>query len=361
MLGESKNMFFLNFLILFLQETRSFLTAHFSDNPIIMYSILGLQFFLFFANATFNNLTVPKISLLFLIFVPLYLFNNLSLHCVFIILNIINLRKLTLLQVVRYALVIHIFFFIISFVILRFGMVHDEVWKMPKGWAHTLGFANPNTTSHFLNNLILLLSFFMLLCKKPFLINLLLLIPAYFIYKITFGRTYFIGIICYYFFAVLFQIPFFYKHNYHFYKIVPLLLGATLIVGIRMYEANPLIDILFSRRLSMSKQVVDGFSHINYLLGSSFMPKDVTIDSSYLLLFCEAGIFSVFFFMLLYITFVKKITAIEVKKFFPFVFFMFVAGVSEITFPVFTASTAVFYKILYQTATKKQKRRYCYE
>ena len=346
----------LNFLVLFLQELRSFLGGHFGiQSSSLVYAVLGFQFLLFFVDVSFDGFSIPKIALLMLIFAPLYLFNKLALHCVFILMNIINVRNLTLKQLVRYVLVIQIVFTILSFALLGTGMVHDTVWNMPKGSAHTLGFRNPNGTRFFLTNTFLFLSFYLVVFDKPLALNFLLLVPIYVIYKLTYGRTYFIGAVVYYLFLFLFRARFFYKHNYWLYTLAPILLGYLLFLGIRLYEAYPVLDLLFSLRLSMSKQVLDEFSSVHYILGSSYVPEGITVDSSYLFLVCEAGVFSVGLFMLLYVKFVKKISPSEAKFFFPFVFFMLVAGVTEITFPAFSASAAIFYKILYQTAARKKR------
>lgn len=350
-------MFFVNFTILLLQECRGFIANHFESEPqFFMLSVLGLQLLLFFAEVSFSkNVSMPTIALLLLFFVPLYLFNSFALHCVFVILNITNTRHLPLKKVIRMSLSVNVLFLVISILLLCTGLAHNEIWRMPKGTANTLGFTNPNSTSRFLTITILLLSFYLVLYKKSLFLNLLLLVPGYVVYRLTFGRTYFIGLVIYYLFLILFKFRLFHKHNYRLYKIAPLLLGFVLIIGIRIYEAVPMIDLLVSSRLSFSKLVLDEFSPINYILGSSFIPKGLTIDSSYLYIFCEAGIFSVLFFMILYSLFVKKVSPSEAKIFFPFVFCLLIMGVSEITFPVFSAATAVFYKILYQTAVKKSR------
>lgn len=348
-------MAFLNFLILFLQDSRSFFSNYFSEQPLLMYAVLGLQFLLLLITISFRGFTIPKTTFLLLIFIPLYLVNKLALHCVFVVLNIINIKNLSFHKVVKYVLFIHILFLLFAMLALVSGISHDTVWNMPKGSAHTLGFRNPNGTSMFLNDCILLVSFYMILREKSLIKNLLLLLPAYAVFKITYGRTYFLGMIAYFFFLSIFQLRFFYKHNYGLYRIVPIILGALLIVGIQLYENFPLLDVFFSSRLSMSKAVIEGFSHLNYIIGSSYVPKGMTVDSSYLFLLCESGIFSIGTFLLLYWRFIKKITLPEAKVFFPFVFCMLVMGVSEITFPVFSSMTAIFYKILYQTAIKKNR------
>ena len=351
-------MVFINFLILFLQECRVFISNHFESEPkFIMISVLGLQLLLFFAEVSSSKkLSMPKIALLLLFFIPLYLFNNFALHCVFIILYIMNTRHLSLKKVVQMALAVNLIFLALSILMLLSGLVHNEIWNMSKGAANTLGFTNPNSTARSLITAILVFSFYLVLYKKSLFLNFLLLIPGYAIYRITFGRTYFIGLVIYYLFLLLFKSRLFYKHNYWLYKIAPLLLGSLLIIGIRIYEAFPLVDLFFSSRLSFSKAVLDEFSSINYILGSSFIPEGLTIDSSYLYIFCEAGILSVLAFMLLYSLFVKKISPSEAKIFFPFVFCLLIMGVSEITFPAFSVATAIFYKILYQTANKKSKQ-----
>lgn len=354
--GEENKMHLLNFLVLFLQEGRTFFGFVYGEQPrLLVFAVLGLQFLILVIDVSFNNssLNMPKIALTLMLFIPLYLFNKLALHTVFIVLNIINLRRLTLKKVVQYALIIHIFFFVILFALLAKGAVYDATWPMLKGTAHTLGFQNPNSTSRFLTELVLILSFYLLLCKKSLFLNLMLLIPGYFIYRLTYGRTYFFALVLYYFFLIIFKCRFFYKHNYWVYKIAPIMLGAALIVGIHLYETNPWLDLLFSMRLSYSKAVLDGFSHINYIFGSSYVPEGLTVDCSYLFILCEAGIFSVLLFWILYSSFVKKISFEEAKSFFPFVFYTLIAGVTEITFPAFSAFTAIFYKILYQIASKK--------
>lgn len=348
-------MAFLNFLILFLQDSRSFFSNYFTEQPLLMYVVLGLQFLLLFITITFRSFTIPKAAFLLLIFMPLYLVNKLALHCVFVVLNIMNIKNLSLQKVVKYVLFIHLLFLIFAIIALVSGLSHDTVWNMPKGSAHTLGFENPNGTSGFLNDCILLVSFYMILRGKSLLLNLLLLLPAYAVFKITYGRTYFFGMIAYFFFLTIFQLRLFYKHNYGLYRIVPIILGALLIVGIRLYETFPLLDLFFSSRLSMSKAVIEGFSYVSYIIGSSYVPEGMTVDSSYLFLLCESGIFSIGVFLLLYWKFIKNITFSEAKVFLPFVLCMFVMGVSEITFPVFSSMTAIFYKILYQTAIKKNR------
>lgn len=348
-------MAFLNFLILFLQDSRNFFPNYFSEQPLLMYAVLGLQFLLLLITITFHGFSIPKAAFLLLIFMPLYLVNKLALHCVFVVLNIMNVKNLSLQKVVKYVLFIHLLFLIFAILALKSGLSYDTVWKMPKGSAHTLGFGNPNATSSFLNDCILLVSFYMILRGKSLLLNLLLLLPTYAVFKITYGRTYFFGMLAYFFFLIIFQMRLFYKHNYGLYRIVPIILGALLVIGIRLYEAYPLLDLLFSSRLSMSKAVIEKFSHVNYVLGSSHVPEGITIDCSYLFLLCESGIFSIGVFILLYWKFIKKVAFSEAKVFFPFLFCILIMGVSEITFPVFSSMTAIFYKILYQTAMKKNR------
>lgn len=348
----------LNFVILFLQESRSFLSNVFEvQSSLLMFSVLGLQFLLFFIVASFEKFSIPKITFLLFLFVPIYLFNKFALHIVFIILNIINYRELSLKQVIKYALTIRAFFLALLLLMIIMGKTHDTTWVMLKGSAHTLGFSNPNATSKFLNGFILLLSLYLLVSKKNLFLNFLLILPAYLIYKTTFGRTYFIGLIVYFLFLFLFRCRLFYKHNYWLYRIVPILLGSLIIVGIRLFAEYPWLDLVFSKRLSFSKQIIDEFSYLNYIIGSSYIPEGLTIDSSYLLLFCEAGIFSVLIFIILYFNFIKKISFAEAKLFFPFIFTMLIAGLTEITFPVFSAVSVIFYKILYQTSATYGNKR----
>lgn len=353
-------MLFLNFLVLFLQESRIFFGNIFGEQSrLLVIAVLGLQFMIFFIDVSFNSskFYVPKVSLLLFLFVTIYFYNHFALHIVFIIMSIVNLRKISLITIVKYTLIIHIFFLFVLLTMLLLGTVHDEIWPMIKGAAHTLGFYNPNSTSKFLNEIILILSFYLLLSNKPFFLNFLLIVPGYFIYRLTYGRTYFIGLAAYYLFLILFRCKFFYKHNYWLYKIAPVLLGSVLIAGVRLYERYPRLDQLFSRRFSFSKQIIDGFSKITLFLGSSYIPEGLTIDCSYLYIFCEAGLISIFCFMVLYLSFVKKSGAKEAKIFFPFVFCVLVAGFAEITFPVFSGVSVVFYKILYQTAAKCSNKR----
>lgn len=307
-----------------------------------------LQYFFFLIK---NKYRVGNLFLVLCFLLPLMLYNSATLATINIVMSVILLRKDHLNTVLVTILITMVFCVFIYVFLFYFNIINDEIWSMPKGVAHTLGFRNTNGPGRFLFDVtvvisILILNFFN---RKLLFLHFLMFIANYYMYIYTLGRTPFYSLIIYYVLFIFFN--FFLKRNstYTLIKkisiLTPVLLSIITIVAIKIYEHYPVLDVIFTTRFSKNSVFVNNLSIINFFIGYR-LPAGEPMDSAYLALFFAGGVVSLCFFFIVVMKGIYKLHFNQAKKFSPFILCILFAGFTENMFSSFAVRSIVFYKIL---------------
>lgn len=338
---------------MFLQSMRIILNCMNINSMPIAYLVLILQLFQYALIIANNRYRITPRFFILILLVPLYLYNSLTLNLIYIVLSVLILQKQSLKQVIRHFFIIQMTILIFQTGLLKIGILHDSVWPMLKGSAHTMGFANPNTTAGFYQTVILISSLMIVATGRKAILNIFLLLGAYIAYKTTYGRTYFISSLFYFFLLLLLSLPHFVKCTRAAYITVPFLFYALMYILTKLYETEPWLDIVFTKRLSINHEYFSMMRPINLFIGMPLL--DGPLDTAYLLMILCGGIVSVYFFLSMYVRGIKRAPVDYLKKYFPYCFAILMAGFSESGFASFTISTVLFFRILAEYADAKKR------
>jgi len=180
---------------------------------------------------------------------------------------------------------------------------------------YDFGFGHPNTVTIYYWGLFMSILLYVYISRYRNLlwwIGGILLVISIYLYSETISRTFIMAVIIFILVLGYYTIRSRFKENYrigysrYVWYLLPLLLTiATIFFAINVND-YPKLDILFSRRLTFYKQLLDGLSPLQYLLGTTAF-SDIIIDNSYLHLLFEAGIFLFIYFIWLYFFAIKNI------------------------------------------------------
>ena len=284
---------------LFLTCNRSLLSSAGFPSIFITLIITGLQIIHLMLDLEKKGYKIFPYFITIICITVLCAYNNATLATFNIIMSFILLKKTSLRLVVNTIFVSTLISFLLFFLFHGLGIMIDEVHRMPKGSAHTLGFGNTNSASMFFFVNILITAVFLIFHKKKYFV-LLLFIPSLFIYRITLGRTNFYALCIFFIFIILFNIKYFQKHFRMIYILVPCLLFCVTILFNFIYLKYPILDKLFTTRFSKNSLHIQNMGLKGLILGYN-LPKGEPMDSAYLAQLFAGGITSLLFFFSVYI------------------------------------------------------------
>lgn len=282
------------------------------------------------------------------VLILIVLFNSNTLATVNILLSVIllkgkKIKKICL--VICSAYLIGIFAWSAGYLL---GFLEDTTKIYNKGLTHTLGFKNSNTMGLIYLQMVLVYGTTCLIITKNRFLPLLLLLPEYFIFKYTLSRTSLISICLF-----LFLLLYFSKYRkYKFIKRVMFTIPVFLFILVYFvsysikfsYPLYAAANVFMTGRPRMVYNILQLMRPINFILG--YKLEEGALDCAYLGILLSGGVFSLILFFSCTIKGMKNMDTQAVRFYFPFIFTILLAGVSEGIFSLFRLSTILFYKIL---------------
>lgn len=261
----------------------------------------------------------------------------------------ISLKRLGLINASLFLL-----FFVLMFFLLTFGVIHSREWVMPKGVAYDLGFANPNAVGSSIY--ILLLNLYLLFYdKSKYILPILILVITQTVYHYSLSRTAWIGgmILVLVHFLVTFRLI--RPSLRYFIGILPfLLMGVILYFTVHLWE-YPLIDQLFSGRLSIYSRMLENMSAVNWLIGIRSLAEE-PMDSSFLMLLFNGGIM---LFLLFLGTFLRSMIKHFdfIKPYLPIILSILASGIVENIFSAASSISVIFWLLIFQQKEQVYKSK----
>lgn len=266
-----------------------------SLSPIISIFIYGLLFLYFFLDLFFfSNFSLPKslaIVLSCILVVTFFHFSSYPILTIFLFVYL--LRNLPLKRVISIFFYPRIIMTFIIVVLYHLGLTNDVAttitYKLGGGVFHTMGIsANPNTTSTYFFSTIMLTYLYVKIFKKKFLYFLPLLICIY-IVQVTLSRTVLMSTVALYIFDIIFMM----KKNNFIVKcclFLPFLyIILTFFLALK-FSDNIIVNGIFSLRPMYWNDYLSQLS-INEIIFGSSDSKGVTVDSGFLRIFINGGVF----------------------------------------------------------------------
>ena len=180
---------------------------------------------------------------------------------------------------------------------------------------YDFGFGHPNIAAIYYWGLFTSLLLYCYLSRYRnfvwILLSVLLLFSIY-LYAETVSRSFILTIITFCVVLSYYSLRTKFKPNYrigysrYILYILPLLFTALTIYLAQNVEEYPALNMLVSTRLTLYKQLLDSLVPIQYLLGTTAFDY-IIIDSSYMHLLFEAGIFLFIYFIYLYFFAIRNI------------------------------------------------------
>lgn len=295
-------------------------------------NIVSLCFTLIINILLFSTINYKRINKKILYISPFFIFfllKNPSFNaiCDFFILGYIldNVNKR---KIILYNSYFIIFFLLCVWIGLKIGYIKDISFYVPKSDSivYSLGFWQSNILSLYVYALVL--SIYTLLRKNIWL-DIILLYLGWKVYEYSGSRTCFIGtlilLICD---ITLLKLKMSFLYNKYALYSFPIILIIATFYFISHYSQYPIIDILFSGRLSIMGGVFETLSIKEYLIGFN-IPPDTPIDSAYFTIFAYGGFPLILFHLYFYFKYIKKG---NYKRNIPTVISILTAGMTEYVF-----------------------------
>lgn len=234
---------------------------------------------------------------------------------IFLILSIVfllskfKIKEIAIMNLIFIGITLFIMIILHSLDIIQTNIMHMNLLNDNR-IRYDFGMGNPNKCATFVFGALANL-YYLFEKKNPILIFIILIVAYIYIGEYTGSRTFQIACI------VLMTFPLFRFNNLgdfilgHNYIIWGGLLGVIVCLLCVVYATfdYKLLDIIFTGRISLAKDLVANSSPINYLMGNSYVKTSI-IDNSYFHLIFEAGIF---IFILFIISLVKTIQNIKLN------------------------------------------------
>lgn len=225
-----------------------------------------------------------------------------------------------------------------------FGIIHSKEWIMPKGVALDFGFANPNALGSFVY--ILMLNLYILFHNKSKLIlPILILIVTQIIYQYSLSRTAYIGgiiLIIIHFLSLFHLIR---PSMRYLIAILPFLFMGIIFYFTLQLSIYPIINQLFSGRLTIYATMLENMSAINWLIGLQ-LPIGEPMDSSFLMLLFSGGLT---LFLLFSITFFQNTIIFfnNIKSYLPIILSILTCGIVENIFSSASGISLIFWLLIF--------------
>lgn len=284
------------------------------------------------------------IHIAFCVLFLLCIFNSNSLPTANIVLSIILLKKSdikSVSMVITLSFLVGIFIYLGAF---NLGILQDGTKIYAKGMTHDLGFKNSNTPGLQFMMFTICASTFLRLSFRIKFPLLLFLIPNYFIYLLTIGRTAFYSVCLYFLLMYYFSFRRKYSIEEKGMTILPALLFFITFLLLNFYSQIPIVNLIFTGRFRINANTFKNFSIANYFFG--YKVEEGPMDSAYLGVLFNGGILSVLTFLFFSCKGIANMPTKKAKVFFPFIIVILLSGFTEGTFSLFRPATVLFYKIL---------------
>lgn len=279
-----------------------------------------------------------NIITLYLIFSFVYIFRNQ------------NIAKLG-----GFIFICNTIFISIVLILVYNGILIDEISQSRKGYAHTLGFDNPNPLGLF--GFYSIIAYYLWMIPRSKLLTLIgtVLINEAF-YQLTCSRTSWMAgivlVIC-----TLFYIARLYKDWTKFFVAsLPIILTCVVYYILLHPEEFGALNILLSKRISILGGLLETMSKINILFG---MPVEgEPVDCAYVGLLFSGGIFSLLLFLYCYWKTVWDSYG-KIISFIPVLIAVLISGLGESTFSSPAPSIILFWLIIFKffPSSKKSKKK----
>lgn len=180
---------------------------------------------------------------------------------------------------------------------------------------YDFGYGHPNAVTLYYWGLFISMLLYCYVSKYRNFIWILLgvlFLSSMYLYVETDSRSFILAIISFILVLVYYSLRAKSKEDYKIgYSRYVLFLLPVLLTGLTIYLAinvndYPTLNILLSKRLTLYKQLIDGLTPLQYLLGTTAFDH-IVIDNSYLHLLFEAGVIVFVYFVWLWFFAVKNI------------------------------------------------------
>lgn len=313
-------------LVAFFVNLRYVYSGIWNDKIVSLCLTLIINILLFSA---INYKSINKKILYIFPFFLFFLLKNPSFNaiCDFFILGylLVNVNKR---KIILYNSYFIIFFLLCVWIGLKIGYIKDINFYVPKSDSivYSLGFWHSNIFSLYVYALVL--SIYTLL-RKNILLDILLLYIGWKVYEYSGSRTCFIGTLVLLTCDVtLSKLKIDFLYNKYILYSFPIILIIISFYFIAQYSQYPLIDTLFSGRLSIMGRLFETLSIKEYLIGFN-VPPDTPIDSAYFTIFTYGGFPLILFHFYFYYRYIKSG---KYKRSIPIVISILTAGMTEYVF-----------------------------
>lgn len=180
---------------------------------------------------------------------------------------------------------------------------------------YDFGFSHPNIATIYYWGLFMSLLLYVYISRYRNLLWLffgVLLIISIYLYSETGSRTFIMAVLVFTCVLGYYTIRSKFKENYrigysrYVWYVLPLILTAVTIYFALNADDYPKLNILFSMRLSLYKDMLEGLTLSGYFTGTTAFDT-IIVDSSYMHLLFEAGIFLFIYFIWLYFFAIRNI------------------------------------------------------
>lgn len=319
-LGIFLLLFFLNlkFAAITIIQSRSLII------DLLVYLLLIITFN--YSNWTIKSLTRTAI------FITVYTLINFSSYKLNVLMPLLIIQSVSGISFKKY---LSISFLITSLTLLLMYIINGEgeimygfSFLIDRKIRMSFGFGHPNSAALyyycFIINGLLLLYFSKF--KKHINLYLLLIIPLWvYIYQKTGSRSFLLSLIAlyggylYYFLGQAFKKKYSFKAVNYLYILLPFLFTAITVYFSIEREKYVIIDRLLSKRLNYYQIFLDKINFMDFFFGSKAY-KDLVIDSSFIHLLFEGGIFFFIGFCLFYVF--STVNMVNKKEWVPIVIIM---------------------------------------
>lgn len=283
---------------------------------------------------SFNYRKVNLIVFGIFYFALISLLNSAARNVFLIFLTIYTLRIWSVRQFAIVNLFVSLIFFIVTVFLLYGDVLHSKIFSFSllnyrERW--DFGYGNPNTFALFIFS-ILVNSYIVFVGKFKNVILPVMLLVGFVVYSYTGSRTFFISIIVLIIihYSIIYQNGFLLiKKTLVYFPFVVILFLLFLIFNVSDFA---IVNLVLSGRLDLYNSFILKMSLLDFFIGSSIInDAETVIDSSYLHLLFECGIFGLLIFLVSYIKMMKYID-IHMKYYLPVVVSILFYGITESLF-----------------------------
>lgn len=313
--------------------------------------ILGLLMYLLcLVSIDFHRINYMMFVVLGFLFVSAFIPTARSLAFLFLFLYV--MRNMSLRYIAKLNVILSVIVLICAWIGISLGEFTDQTTYQALKARNDFGFNNPNAFAVF--GFGLCTNLYYLFAKNNKVITFLVIIPfAWWVGAHSGSRTFLFSIF------MMLLTYFLYKKdksqnvlfNRTLFIIAPFLLTVVVLIGALAFSNIAVVDLFFSFRLSLYKQVITQTSVFGYLFGSQ-LTGDITIDNSYLQLIFMGGIGGFIMFSYLYVRTMKRMPESD-KWILPmFVGFLLYGTAESIMTITYMFGSMIFWLYLFQNGLR---------